>query len=172
MELLHRPWMWFLFSGLVLTVDFFAGPFLQFPALFIIPVSLAAWHRGFAAGASFAVGLPIVRFVFHFIWEEGEPYLVPAANLILRESVLVAFAYLVARTARQTRQLESEVKVLTGILPTCAHCKKVRDKNNEWHQIEAFIASNSEARFSHGFCPDCARKYYGEYLPNNLRNPG
>jgi hypothetical protein len=156
----------------VLAVDFVAGPYFHFPILFIIPVSLAAWHSGFPAGAAFAIGLPITRFIYHFVWENGDPYLAAAANLILRESVLVAFAYLVARTARQTRELEREVNVLTGILPTCAHCKKIRDNDNQWHQIEAFISSKSDVRFSHGFCPECARKHYGPYLPDSLKQPG
>ena len=54
----------------------------------------------------------------------------------------------------------SEVKTLRGFLPICAACKKIRDDKGYWNQIEAYISARSDARFSHGICPDCARKLY------------
>lgn len=53
-----------------------------------------------------------------------------------------------------------EVKVLKGFLPICASCKKIRDDNGYWRQIEAYIKEHSEAEFSHGLCPDCVKKLY------------
>ncbi|MCJ7492626.1 MAG: hypothetical protein MUP68_00115 [Deltaproteobacteria bacterium] len=55
----------------------------------------------------------------------------------------------------------SEVKKLSGFLPICASCKKIRDDKGYWRQIEAYIRDHSEAEFSHGICPDCAKKLYG-----------
>ncbi len=55
-----------------------------------------------------------------------------------------------------------EVKRLSGLLPICASCKKIRDKEGNWQQIEDYIHSHSEADFSHGICPQCARKLYPE----------
>jgi transcriptional regulator with PAS, ATPase and Fis domain len=55
----------------------------------------------------------------------------------------------------------SMVKALSGLLPICASCKKIRDDKGYWNQIEAYISEHSEAEFSHGICPDCARKIYG-----------
>ena len=52
----------------------------------------------------------------------------------------------------------ARVKVLRGLLPMCAWCKKVRDDGGYWNQIEAYLAEHSEADFSHGICPDCASK--------------
>ena len=54
----------------------------------------------------------------------------------------------------------SEVKTLRGFLPICASCKKIRDDKGYWNQIESYIRNHSEAEFSHGICPDCARKLY------------
>lgn len=51
----------------------------------------------------------------------------------------------------------SEVKVLTGLLPICAWCKKIRDDTGYWDQIESYIQSRTDAKFTHGICPDCAR---------------
>jgi len=61
---------------------------------------------------------------------------------------------------RDLQQSISEVKVLSGLLPICASCKKIRDDKDCWQQMEVYIRDRSEARFSHGICPDCAAKLY------------
>ena len=53
-----------------------------------------------------------------------------------------------------------EVKTLSGLLPICASCKKIRDDSGYWNQIEGYIRDRSEAEFSHGICPECAKKLY------------
>ncbi|MCJ7600252.1 MAG: PAS domain S-box protein [Desulfobulbaceae bacterium] len=58
-----------------------------------------------------------------------------------------------------TKALE-EIKTLKGILPICSSCKKIRDDKGYWQQIEAYIGQHSGAEFTHGICPDCARKLY------------
>ena len=55
-----------------------------------------------------------------------------------------------------------EVKTLSGFLPICASCKKIRDDKGYWNQIEAYISEHSEAEFSHGICPECAHNLYPE----------
>lgn len=56
-----------------------------------------------------------------------------------------------------------QIKVLTGLLPICAGCKKIRDDQGYWNQIEAYIQEHTDAKFSHGICPDCAKRLYPEY---------
>ena len=53
----------------------------------------------------------------------------------------------------------SEVKVLKGLLPICAGCKKIRDDEDHWNHFETYIDRHSEAHFSHGLCPDCLEEY-------------
>jgi PAS domain S-box-containing protein len=60
------------------------------------------------------------------------------------------------------KQALAKVKRLSGMLPICASCKKIRDDSGYWNQIEEYIESNSDAEFSHGICPECARKLYPE----------
>lgn len=60
----------------------------------------------------------------------------------------------------------AKVKTLSGLLPICASCKKIRDDQGYWNQIEVYIRDHSEAEFTHGLCPDCARKHYPEYFPD------
>ena len=55
-----------------------------------------------------------------------------------------------------------EVKLLSGFLPICASCKKIRDDKGYWNQIEAYISDHSEATFTHGICPDCAEQQLAE----------
>lgn len=56
----------------------------------------------------------------------------------------------------------TNVRQLSGLLPICASCKKIRDDQGYWTQIEAYIRDHSEAEFTHGICPDCAKKYYAD----------
>ncbi len=55
------------------------------------------------------------------------------------------------------------IKKLQGMLPICSSCKKIRDDKGYWNQIESYIKQHSDAEFSHGICPDCAQKLYGEF---------
>ena len=57
----------------------------------------------------------------------------------------------------------AKVKILSGLLPICANCKKIRDDKGYWNQIEAYIRDHSEADFSHSICPECAKKFYPEF---------
>ncbi len=72
--------------------------------------------------------------------------------------------------ARQKEELEAaleRVKLLEGIIPICAYCKKIRNDQQSWQQLETYISAHSEAVFSHGACPDCAAK-----LLEIIRNGG
>jgi hypothetical protein len=60
------------------------------------------------------------------------------------------------------RSAMEEIKTLRGIIPICASCKKIRDDQGIWNQIEAYIRAHSEAEFSHGICPECMEKLYPE----------
>ena len=61
---------------------------------------------------------------------------------------------LAARVGELQEALAS-VKQLQGIVPICAHCKKVRDDRNYWQQVESYVSSHTDAQFSHSICPDC-----------------
>ena len=77
-------------------------------------------------------------------------------------------AYLVAiRDVTEQKKLVEEltrvsgsISRLRGLLPICSHCKKIRDDKGYWEQIETYISEHSDAEFTHGLCPDCAKKYY------------
>lgn len=66
-----------------------------------------------------------------------------------------------AFAAERNAALE-RVQLLSGVLPLCAACKKIGDDEGSWHEIESYISEHSQAKFSHGLCPDCGKQYYGE----------
>jgi hypothetical protein len=62
---------------------------------------------------------------------------------------------------QEAKKLLEETKVLRGLLPICASCKKIRDDKGYWNQIEIFIQKHSDAHFTHGICQECQEKLYG-----------
>jgi PAS domain S-box-containing protein len=67
------------------------------------------------------------------------------------------------RLISQLQKALSDVKKLSGLLPICASCKKIRDDKGYWNQIESYIRDHSEAEFSHSICPDCMKKLYPDF---------
>lgn len=74
------------------------------------------------------------------------------------------------RVIERTKELEiknkdlktatEEIKVLSGLLPICAHCKNIRDDDGYWHKVENYVGKHTSATFSHGICPECMEKHY------------
>ena len=65
--------------------------------------------------------------------------------------------------AKQNRRLKKaleEIKIICGLLPICSKCKKIRDDEGYWHQVEQYIQDHSEIKFSHSLCPECAKHLY------------
>jgi len=66
------------------------------------------------------------------------------------------------KTHLELKNAREEIKTLRGILPICAHCKKVRNDSGFWEQVEVYVRNHSEAEFTHGLCPDCEKELYGK----------
>jgi hypothetical protein len=151
---------WTVIGGIILWFDYVSGPNIAFSYFFLIPVVLAARYNGAFYGLSFAVVLPLIRFCFHFVWDDQMSLQDDAFNLAIRVVILVGAALIVDRVTRQAH----EIQVLRGFLPICSVCKKIRDSDQHWSRIETYITKHSEAKFSHTLCPDCGRKHYGEWI--------
>jgi CheY-like chemotaxis protein len=83
-------------------------------------------------------------------------------ELLARISVGARVIALQQTLADRVRRLEdalANVKQLQGLLPMCSYCKRIRDDHNYWQQVESYISEHSGVQFSHGYCPDCFRKY-------------
>ena len=88
------------------------------------------------------------------------------ANIVLEEKV--------EKRTMELMEAREDIKQLTGLLPICAGCKKIRDDAGFWQQVEVYISHRSEAEFSHSMCPECLQNYYPEYYGKNglKRNQG
>jgi hypothetical protein len=148
------PLVWIALSIGCLAIDYALGPFIQFPIFYLVPVSLAAWNSGRKAGLALAVILPLCRLYFITLWDPPWAFLESAVNAAIRITVLASFAWLVDRTASQTKRLSSEVLLLTGMLPVCARCRKIR-RAGDWHPLETYVLQNP-GEFKHELCPECA----------------
>ena len=80
----------------------------------------------------------------------------------------------VAAQKRLIAQLEealTKVKTLSGLLPICSACKKIRDDQGYWNQVEGYIQEHTDARFTHSYCPECARKYLSKLEKKDPNTP-
>ncbi len=80
------------------------------------------------------------------------------AVIIVTAMVLTLFAGAIA-----LNRVEAQRKTLGGLLPICSHCKRIRDDSGYWRQVETFVATHSEAEFSHSLCPSCLREHYPDH---------
>jgi hypothetical protein len=69
----------------------------------------------------------------------------------------------------ELKEANSQIKILTGILPTCSSCKKIQNSEGNWEQMEYYIQQHSDAQFSHGICLECAKKLYPEMYGELIR---
>jgi hypothetical protein len=65
--------------------------------------------------------------------------------------------------AQLEKSLE-EIRTLRGILPICGHCKKIRNDKGYWEGLESYLGKHAQIDFTHGVCPDCAAKFYSEFI--------
>lgn len=154
-------------------IDWATGIELNFFVFYFIPISLAGWYLGLGPAVILSMLSALVWFVandfagrttsahFYSVWNTG---------IRLTSFLYIGFAISKMRqvlemekvTAADLRQALSEIRVLEAVLPICAQCKKIRDSENIWQPLEAYISRHSDTRFSHGYCPDCARRFMEE----------
>jgi len=78
--------------------------------------------------------------------------------------------HLALKKAREELEVAlANVKQLSGMLPICANCKKIRDDKGYWQQVEEFVTDRSDAKFSHGLCPECVKKLYPDMAEEILK---
>jgi hypothetical protein len=170
-------WVWAIIVCLIVSilglVDWLTGFELNFFVFYFLPVSLAAWFLGF--GASMAVAV-----LCAMVWSGADllsghiysSHLYAVWNTMVRlvsflsiGGALSRIRYLLDREQKLAEDLQrslSEVRVLESFLPICCQCKKIRDKEGHWQQFETYIGQRTDTQFSHGYCPECAKKAMAE----------
>ena len=112
-----------------------------------------------------------------FVRKDGTVFPVSVISSPILENGKVVAAVTAFRDISEQKKLETEkenlirklqesldtIKTLHGILPICASCKKIRDDQGYWNQVEVYVRDHTDVEFSHGLCPECAKKLYPEY---------
>jgi hypothetical protein len=166
-------WLWATIAGVLVLVfglvDWLTGYELNFFLFYFLPVSISAWFVGLEASMTLAVFSALVWFGADALSGHTYPSPVYAVwNTVIRLASFLSIGWSVFKmrqaldrehkTAEALNQALSEVKVLEAFLPICAQCKKIRDQQGVWQQLEAYIGQHSNTQFSHGYCPECAKK--------------
>ncbi len=99
-----------------------------------------------------AFALPFLYGYLH--WQSAQ-----AGHKIENRPVL-AILQRVVEMEHELKRARSHIDSLSRLLPICAICKKIRDVNGKWHEVESYVAEHSKAEFSHSICPGCAREHY------------
>ncbi len=162
--------------SLISLADYLTGYEISVSALYLAPISLAAWYGGQISG--FAVSITSAASWLLTDLRLGHSFSHPALPLWNAAVLLISFFVVAAILARlrssnerqvqlvgELREALDNVKVLKGMIPICAWCKKIRDDEGYWEEVEAYFAKNSEAIFTHGMCPVCRDK-----LEENLKS--
>jgi len=154
------------------------------PDLILADLTLPTFS-GIAALAIVQEGYPDIPFIFvsgtigeelaietlkrgaaDYVLKDRLSRLVPAVNRALREAEERANLKRAEeereKLIHELQEALAKVRTLSGMLPICASCKKIRDDKGYWNQMEAYIRDHSEAEFSHSICPDCKKKLYGD----------
>jgi len=156
----------------VALIQWLSGTRTTAAPIYLIPIVAVTLRSGRGMGLIYAsaggfvfilleLPYPLNRFIWLELW-----------NDILRVSLFVACAAAVARLKEDiVREMRLKahlqdalagVRQLSGLLPICAWCKRIRNKDGSWDVIEDYIKDHSQADFRHGLCPDCARDHGSE----------
>lgn len=128
----------------------------------------AGWY-GPQFDAALMVVLAMVFVAAMVLWHAGVLYRVDTDRLRAESELRALNVGLERIVAERTGALQAaldEVKQLSGLLPICAWCKKIRDDRNYWHTVEEFLARHTDAEFTHGICPSCRSKLHGGDPPD------
>lgn len=167
-----NPVWWVAITGVLIAADYFAAIYSIGPALYVIPVTLAAWYSGLWTALAIAIATPLAHtasLLAHGPITEPIPQFVTMT--VVRGVVIIVMALWFARLAKHEQELERRVKTLEGLLPICSFCKNIRTEHGEWERLEKVIMERSEARFSHGFCPTCLKKHFPDYPDDDATPP-
>lgn len=157
-----------IFNLLVGLLDYVTGSHISVSLFYLVPIGFVTWFINRTAGIFMSVlaiiTIPVVLYI------QGSPVndITQAWNLSLVFGFFVVVSFLLAKLKEHMAAREKlvselqtamqEINKLSGMLPICVYCKKIRDDEGYWNVLEEYISDHSEANFSHCICPDCRKK--------------
>lgn len=162
---LARPWVHIGLGILILLADIQTGPFLLFPILFVIPVSLCGWYCNARLAYALAILLPICRaFIAAFV-ERPHPLPFIVANALIRVLVLLFLTFFVVRTAQQTKELQQRVN---GLVTMCAWSQTIKYQG-EWISFDVYLEREFGINTTHGISPTEEQKFREKMMRSRER---
>jgi len=159
-------------------VDYVTGYEFGFFLFYFLPIVITAWKVGDTSSYLISILSSIVWFLSDISSHPYSSVLFAFWNTIMLLLCFLIIAYstfkiqFLLREKHGTSQLRlSQVKTLSGLIPICASCKKIRDDKGDWQRIEEYIEERTNAEFTHGLCPDCFDKLLQEAGVENLPQP-
>lgn len=157
---------------LILFIAFESLGTLWLSALVLIPIAAFSLLYGIKGGLIMGVlSFPVLRLLFFL---SRRPPMTEPQDIIMGIAVSLFFGAILGyfrdtttrykRVSEDLAKVVSEVKRLSGLLPICAHCNKIRDDEGYWQKVEHYLSAHSEVEFSHGLCPDCMKDLYPELI--------
>lgn len=166
---------WITLAGILLVAilgltDFVTGYEISFSIFYLAPIAFVTWFAGRRAGLAISVLSAIVWLAA----DVGSGHLFPhvlipfwnatvrlgffAVTVVLLNKLHI-IVYQQAALIKDLQEARDEAKKLSGLIPICAWCKRVRDDEGYWKQVELYISEHSEAEFTHAICPECKQKW-------------
>ncbi len=159
-------------------VDYVTGYEFGFFLFYFLPIVIAAWKVGPTSSYLISILSSIVWFLSDISSHPYSSVLFAFWNTIMLLLCFLIIAYstfkiqfLLREKNDTSRPRLSQVKTLSGLIPICASCKKIRDDKGDWQRIEEYIEERTNAEFTHGLCPDCFDKLLKEAGIENLPQP-
>jgi len=123
---------------------------MRIPIIFVTAISTDQKHvfKGYKSGA------------VDYLFKPLDPHILKSKVNIFTE--LYQYKRSLENMNKELQAALSKVKTLSGLLPICANCKRIRDDKGYWSQVEAYIGKHTEAEFSHSICPECIKSLYPE----------
>ena len=133
---------------------------------YILVILLSMWSSETKLPYQLAILVSILTIAGYFISPHGGEMWKVFVNRFLALFAIWVTAILSMKQKKAQEEKANafaKLKILNGLLPICMSCKKIRSDDGYWGQIEMYIREHSEAEFSHGICPDCAKELYPDF---------
>jgi len=168
------PFIWavgLLLNLIIGVTDYLTGVDLRIEIFYLIPIGILSWLVNRYAGIIMSVVSTITTVTANLL--AGQVivnYFIYYWNILVHFGFFIVAVYLISEEKiisdnnkiliDKLHKSLDEIKTLSGLLPICSACKKIRDDDGYWRQIEHYISEYTDTRFSHSICPDCKEKLY------------